>query len=135
MITKMRAFQRWATGRPWLMDVTLGGGLTAFDVLTLMNRRPPSSTWGVALWGLQTVPLFWRRRHPHAVLAAMTGAYVLFQVVGPVPEKVPGPFLLMFGVYAVARYAPVSGSLPGTLLCLVAAMTADLLTGHWQSPH
>jgi signal transduction histidine kinase len=64
----------------------------------------------------------------------MTGLYVVFQALSPVPGKIPGPFLLMLGVYAVARYAPVPVSLPGTLLCLASAMATDALTGHWETP-
>ena len=64
----------------------------------------------------------------------MTGLYVVFQLLGPVPGKIPGPFLLMVGIYAIARYAPVSASLLGTLLCFAVAMAADALTGHWETP-
>jgi hypothetical protein len=47
--------------------------------------------------GAQTVPLLWRRTRPRTVLAAMTGLYAAFQVLSPIPGKVPGPFLLMAG--------------------------------------
>ncbi|MBK3570402.1 sensor histidine kinase [Streptomyces sp. MBT62] len=130
-----RAAQRWFAARPRLTDVALGGGLTLFDMATVLGRNPTPSAWAVALWGAQTVPLLWRRTRPRTVLAAMTVLYVAFQVLGPIPGKIPGPFLLMIGVYALARYEPVAASVPGTLLCLASAMTADVLTGHWQTPH
>ncbi|WP_235583038.1 sensor histidine kinase [Kitasatospora sp. Root107] len=130
----MRAAHQRIADRPRPVDVALGCGLTLFDMATLLGHRPAPPGWGLALWGAQTVPLLWRRTHPRAALAAMTGLYVVFQVLDPVPGKVPGPFLLVIGIYAVARYAPVSASLPGTLLCLAVATTTDALTGHWQPP-
>ncbi|MFF1542663.1 sensor histidine kinase [Streptomyces sp. NPDC058291] len=129
-----RAAQRWAARRPWLTDVALGGGLTLFDMATVLGRTPEPAGWGVALWGAQTVPLLWRRSRPRACLAAMTCWYMAFQVLSPIEGRIPGPFLLMIGVYAAARYAPVRGSLPGTLLCLACTSTADALGGHWQTP-
>jgi signal transduction histidine kinase len=121
--------RRWIADRPRLTDVALGGGLTLFDMATLLDRR-------LALWGAQTVPLLWRQTYPRAALAAMTGLYVLFQAIGPIQGKIPGPFLLMIGVYAVARYARGSkASLPATLFCLASATATDALTGHWQAPH
>ncbi|MFD8733429.1 sensor histidine kinase [Streptomyces sp. NPDC059618] len=112
----------------------MGGGITLFDVVTVLDRTPQPGGWGVALWGLQTAPLLWRRTRPCAVLAAMTILYVVFQVLSPIHGRIPGPFLLMIGVYGVARYATASASLPGTLACLASAVTTDALTGHWQSP-
>lgn len=129
-----RAARRWIADRPRLLDVALGGGLTLFDVATVLDRTPEPAGWGVALWGAQTVPLLWRRTRPPAVLAAMTCLYVAFQVLGPIQGRVPGPFLLMIGVYAAARYAPVPASLLGTLLCLASTTAADALTGHWEVP-
>ncbi|MFD7339404.1 sensor histidine kinase [Streptomyces violascens] len=129
-----RAARRWIADRPRLTDVALGGGLTLFDVATVLDRTPAPAGWGVALWGAQTVPLLWRRTRPLAVLAAMTCLYVAFQVLSPVQGRIPGPFLLMIGVYAAARYAPVPASLLGTLLCLASTTAADALTGHWEVP-
>ncbi|MGW7098859.1 sensor histidine kinase [Streptomyces sp. NPDC054838] len=138
MVTKTRALpgaaQRWFTTRPHLTDVALGGGLTLFDMATVLERSPAPGGWGLTLWGAQTVPLLWRRTRPRTVLAAMTLLYAAFQVLSPVPGKIPGPFLLVLGVYALARYAPVAVSLTGTLLCLTAATAVDALSGHWQTP-
>ncbi|MEU6776726.1 hypothetical protein [Streptomyces sp. NPDC046759] len=110
-----RAAQHWLAGRPRLTDVLWIGGLTVLDMVTVLDRTPRPPVWGVALWGAQTVPLLWRRTRPAAALAAMTALYVLFQVLGPVPAKIPGPFLLMLGVYALARYASVTVSVALTL--------------------
>ncbi|MFJ9377105.1 sensor histidine kinase [Streptomyces sp. NPDC101455] len=129
-----QAAQRWFAARPHLTDVALGGGLTVFDTVTVLDRGPAPGGWGLALWGAQTVPLLWRRTHPRAVLAVMTCLYVVFQLLGPIPGKIPGPFLLMLGVYALARYEPVAVALAGTLLCFAAAMAADAVGGHWQTP-
>ncbi|KOV65503.1 sensor histidine kinase [Streptomyces sp. MMG1121] len=129
-----RAAQRWLADRPRLTDAVWVGALTLFDMATVLDRTPAPPAWGVALWGTQTVPLLWRRTAPRAVLVTMTGLYALFQALGPIPTKVPGPFLLMLGVYALARRAPaaVSGAL--TLLTLVATAVTDALTGHWEPP-
>ncbi|MFI0786190.1 sensor histidine kinase [Streptomyces lydicus] len=129
-----RAVRRWMADRPRLTDVALGGGITLFDVATVLDRSPEPGVGGVALWGMQTVPLIWRRTRPCVVLAAMTGLYVLFQILSPIHGRIPGPFLLMIGVYGVARYATAAASLPGTLLCLASTTAADALTGHWQNP-
>ncbi|MEV7380343.1 sensor histidine kinase [Streptomyces lydicus] len=138
MITTMcaapRAVRRWMADRPRLTDAALGGGITLFDVVTVLDRSPEPGVWGVALWGMQTVPLLWRRTRPCAVLAAMTGLYVVFQILSPIHGRIPGPFLLVIGVYGVARYATASASLPGTVLCLASTSAADAVTGHWQSP-
>ncbi|KUN01198.1 hypothetical protein AQI95_32525 [Streptomyces yokosukanensis] len=128
-----RAVRRLAD-RPRLTDALWVGGLTLLDVVTELDRTPRPVGWGVALWGAQTVPLLWRRTFPRAVLVAMTALYVLFQALGPIPGKVPGPFLLMLGVYAVARHAPTPSSGPLTLLVLATAAVTDALTGHWQPP-
>ncbi|AKA07838.1 sensor histidine kinase [Streptomyces noursei] len=125
---------RFAVRRGWLTDLALGGGLTAFDVLTLLSRAPAPGPLGVLLWGLQTVPLAWRRRRPRAVLCAMTAAFVVFEVVDPVPGKIPGPYLLVFAVYAVARYTPVPTGALWTVLSLATAVTTDLLTGRTGPP-
>ncbi|MEU8974071.1 histidine kinase [Streptomyces monashensis] len=130
----LRAVQRRLAARPRLTDAVWVGGLTLFDMATVLHRSPEPPGWGVALWGAQTVPLLWRRTAPRAVLTAMTGLYVLFQALGAVPSKVPGPFLLMLGVYAVARYARASVSGPLVLLSLLAATVTDALSGHWEPP-
>ncbi|BBC98580.1 sensor histidine kinase [Streptomyces griseofuscus] len=129
-----RAARRWIACRPRLADAALGGGLTLFDVATVVHRAPEPAAWGVALWGAQTVPLLWRRTHPCLALAAMTVLYAAFQATSPIAGKVPGPFLLMLGVYALAGHVRARVSLPGTVLCLVSALTADALTGHWRQP-
>ncbi|MCO5969844.1 sensor histidine kinase [Actinoallomurus soli] len=138
MTTHVRAGLRrtrgWLTGRPWLTDLALGGGLTAFDVMTLSARTPAPSVAGLALWGLQTVPLFWRRRRPGLALAAMTIAFAVFEAADPVPGKTPGPYFLIFGVFAVARRASARVSLAWTLPALAVAVTADLLTGRSGPP-
>ncbi|MER6052804.1 sensor histidine kinase [Streptomyces sp. NPDC001793] len=127
-------WRRLADRRPRLTDLALGAGLTAFDVLTLLGHEPAPRPGGVLLWGLQTVPLLWRRRRPRAVLCAMTAAFVAFEVIDPVPGKIPGPFLLVFAVYAVARYTPLPAGLPWTVLSLLTAVTTDLLTGRTGPP-
>jgi signal transduction histidine kinase len=131
----LRSAHTRITGRPWLADVALGGGLTTLDMATLSGRVPTPSPVGVLLWGLQTVPLFWRRRHPRAVLGAMTVAFILFEVIDPVAGKTPGPYFLIFAGYAVARYAPATVSVPGSALSLIAAAATDLLSGRSPAPH
>ncbi|QHC23959.1 sensor histidine kinase [Streptomyces sp. GS7] len=134
-MTALRAARRRFAGRrPWLTDLALGGGLTAVDVATLLARHPAPGPAGVPLWALQTLPLFWRRRFPRTVLAAMTAAFIAFEVLAPVQGKTPGPFLLVFGVYALARCTPLRVSLPGTVLSLAAAVATDLLTGQAGPP-
>jgi signal transduction histidine kinase len=130
----LRSAHAWITDRPWLTDMALGGGLTTFDVVTLLGRTPAPSPVGVALWGLQTVPLFWRRCRPRLVLAAMTIAFVLFEVIDPVPRKTPGPYFLIFAVFALARWTPMTVSLPGVVLSLATAVTTDILSGRSGPP-
>ncbi|MFJ9849390.1 sensor histidine kinase [Streptomyces sp. NPDC101150] len=127
------AYRRFA-GRPWLTDLALGGGLTAFDVATLSTRQPAPSAAGLLLWGLGTFPLLWRRRCPRAVLAAMTAVFVVFEALDPVPGKTPGPYLLIFAVYAVARCRSLPVSLAATALSLIAAVATDLVTGRSGPP-
>jgi len=132
--TLLSQARRRFAGRPWAYDVALGAGLTTVNVLTLLGRHPAPSAGGVVLWGAQTVPLFWRSRHPRAVLAAMTAAFVLFEVVDPIPGKVPGPYLLVFGVYAVARHTPPRDSLIAVALSGAAAAVTDQALGRFVPP-
>ncbi|MFC5182601.1 sensor histidine kinase [Actinomadura harenae] len=122
-------------GRPWLTDAALGGGLSVLDALTLLaGRHSAPSPAGLLLWAAQTVPLLWRRRWPRAVLAAMTGLFTLFEILDPVPGKTPGPYFLIFGVYAVARYRPVRDGATATVLALAAATAVELATGRAEPP-
>ncbi|MFI1071782.1 sensor histidine kinase [Streptomyces puniciscabiei] len=134
VIALPRAAHRWLADRPRLTDAVWVGALTLLDMATVRARTPEPPVWGVALWGAQTVPLLWRRTAPRAVLVAMTALYVLFQTLGPIPSKVPGPFLLMLGVYTVARYTPAAASAPLTLLGLASAAVTDALSGRWAPP-
>lgn len=133
-LAALRGAHRRLADRPWLVDLVLGAGLTTFDVATLLVRDPVPSPVGALLWGLQTVPLCWRRRYPRTVLAAMTLAFVVFEALDPVPGKTPGPYLLIFAVYAVARYRPSAMSLPWVVLSLAAAVATDLVTGRSGPP-
>ncbi|MEV5571647.1 histidine kinase [Spirillospora sp. NPDC052269] len=122
-------------GRPWLVDAALGGGLSLFDALALLlGRDSAPGPAGTLLWAAQTVPLLWRRRWPLAVLAAMTALFALFETLDLVPGKTPGPYFLIFGVYAVARYRPVRDGLTATVLALAAATAVELATGRAQPP-
>jgi signal transduction histidine kinase len=131
----LRSARLRIAGRPWLTDLALGGGLTTLDVATLAGRDPAPGPLGLLLWGLQTVPLFWRRRHPVPVLLAMTVAFVVFEVSDPVSGKTPGPYFLIFAVYAIARYAPVEVSASCAVLSLVAAVTTDIVSGRFPPFH
>ncbi|MEV5710818.1 ATP-binding protein [Actinoallomurus sp. NPDC052274] len=130
----MRRARGWLTGRPWLTDRALGGGLTAFDAVTLSARTPTPSAAGLALRGLQTVPLFWRRCRPRLVLTAMTVAFAIFEVADPVPGKTPGPYFLIFGVFALVRRTSARASLAWVLPSLVAAVATDALSGRSGPP-
>ncbi|MEU6744783.1 histidine kinase [Spirillospora sp. NPDC046719] len=130
----LRAARAWTAGRPWLFDAVLGGGLTVFDGMTLAARDPTPGPAALALWGVQTVPLLWRRRRPLAVLAAMTVAFIAFEAADPVPGKTPGPYFLIFGVYAAARYAPAAASLAASAGALAGAVAVDLALGRSPAP-
>ncbi|MBD2891214.1 hypothetical protein amrb99_01170 [Actinomadura sp. RB99] len=130
----LRGARTWTAGRPWLFDAVLGGGLTVFDVVTLAARDPAPGPAALALWGVQTVPLLWRRRRPLAVLAAMTVAFIAFEAADPVPGKTPGPYFLIFGVYAAARYAPAAASLAASAGALAGAVAVDLALGRSPAP-
>lgn len=130
----LRGVRAWTAGRPWLFDAVLGGGLTVFDVVTLAARDPAPGPAALALWGVQTVPLPWRRRRPLAVLAAMTVAFIAFEAADPVPGKTPGPYFLIFGVYAAARYAPAAASLAASGGALAGAVAVDLALGRSPAP-
>ncbi|WP_433145659.1 sensor histidine kinase [Actinomadura nitritigenes] len=130
----LRGARAWTAGRPWLFDAMLGGGLTVFDVVTLAARDPAPGPAALALWGVQTVPLLWRRRRPVAVLAAMTVAFIAFEAADPVPGKTPGPYFLIFGVYAAARYAPAAASLAASGGALAGAVAVDLALGRSPAP-
>ncbi|GAA0279512.1 histidine kinase [Actinomadura nitritigenes] len=130
----LRGVRAWAAGRPWLFDAALGGGLTAFDVVTLAARDPAPGPAALALWGVQTVPLLWRRLRPLTVLAAMTVAFIAFEAADPVPGKTPGPYFLIFGVHAAARYAPAAASLAASGGALAGAVAVDLALGRSPGP-
>jgi signal transduction histidine kinase len=91
-------------GTGWLL-------VTSVALLHLLNPRigsaepePPSVLLIVVGLGLalaQSVPLFWRRRRPALVLALITGAWVVVQLLlGPT-----APFGLWVALYSVIVYA------------------------------
>jgi signal transduction histidine kinase len=126
--------------RPRVVDALLAGALAAGIVLLRQSIGPPQwptapPLWpaepavAVALWALlvaQAVPMLWRRTHPWPVLAAVSVAYVAYELVDPVisfRDGVP----LGFAVYAVARYAPPPASLASVAVAAVAMFGHDVV--------
>ena len=112
-------------GQRWF-DIGLGAGLllpvATFPVLGL--------GWAsVGLAVAQLVPLFWRRRHPHLVFAAVAvaSAAQALAIDNPLWSQVAFPV----ATYSVARYAPPARGLLAVAvgLCGAAVAAVDWLRG------
>ncbi|MGI5183233.1 sensor histidine kinase [Dactylosporangium sp. CA-152071] len=125
--------------RPRVADALLACGLAVAMVLLRQSAGPPDwprapfspadPVTAAALWALlvaQAAPMLWRRTHPWAVMAAVSVAYVAFELVDPAISFRDG-LPLGFGVYAVARYAPPPASLLSVAVAGLAMFGHDLL--------
>ncbi|HXR12268.1 MAG TPA: histidine kinase [Gaiellaceae bacterium] len=116
----------WLRRHPNLVDVALVLALAAGYV----GRAAHLEEWtgGVPLAVLQVAPLLVRRRYPHAVLAAITGAFILQAVVyTPIP-----PVALFVGVYTVAANLPRYEGLVAAAVSTAAATIALLALGDYN---
>ena len=87
---------------------------------------------GLALIGLQTVPVAWRRRDPVAVLGVTTGALFLFSLLGYFPSVAAFGFLL--ALFTVAAYRPRSVSVPACIVSSSVALSIVLVVARPIEP-
>lgn len=97
----------WITGRPRLVDgflvaITLVPGLIVAFAVDRVRVSAPLFIAGVALAVFKSVPLWWRRRRPVAVLALVGGALVAGELLGLSQTASDGS--VIFAVYAVSVY-------------------------------
>src|SRR5580698_3953563 len=141
----------WAPGRPaygGLVRIRLTDlGVAAIPlVLGLWGPGAHDAGFTVALCVALSVPLYWRRRCPLAVLL-VTCAIGLAQVLiivadGPSPRTPPGLYDLgiVIAIYSAVAYGPrltrllavgggICGAVAGTLMWLTALKAPSLLIG------
>jgi signal transduction histidine kinase len=135
---------RWRRLPPPVADVLLAVVVGAVTVVSVVVEDQQDddlalTAWGVALLGVQIVPLVWRRRAPVATFAlvcAATFAYGFARLPDP-----PIMFAAGLAVYTLAAYRRLSVSAPLALAVLVAAAVgiwfgdesdvADLAVGYF----
>lgn len=115
------------TGRPW----RLGPRATRlFDLAFATALVLPSfffagyqSGWAGLLCLLQTVPLFWRRRHSRLVFAAVAAASVVQAATLDIP--IWGQVGFPAALYALARFSTARAALAGLFVGLCGAVVAS----------
>jgi signal transduction histidine kinase len=117
----------WLRRHPTLLDVVIVLVLAAGYV----GRAAHLHEWadGISLAVLQVAPLLVRRRHPRAVLAAVTAAFVVQAVV---VTQLP-PFALMVAVYTVAASLTRYESAVAAGTATAAATLTVLTLGNWHA--
>jgi signal transduction histidine kinase len=117
----------WLRRHPALVDVALVLALAAGYV----GRAVHQHQWadGVPLAVLQVAPLLVRRRHPRAVLAAVTAAFIVQAVA---VTQVP-PFALIVAVYTVAASLRRYDSAVAAGTATAAATLTVLVLGNWHA--
>jgi signal transduction histidine kinase len=111
----------WFRLHPRALD--LGLALATFAVSASASTRHPHEPVGIALGGLASAALLWRRQHPVSVVGATTAATVAALAAGGWPV----PFQLAIALMTLATAAPpyarriAAGSIAATLVTLVAS--------------
>ncbi|GAB3078636.1 sensor histidine kinase [Nocardioides zeae] len=113
-------------GAAWF-DRGLALGLTGLSVLS--GVAAGSLAW-IGLGLLQCAPLWWRRRFPVAVYAAVAAASALQVLVLDMP--VFSQLAYPVAVYSVARY---TSTVPGALALVVGLVAAATAAVDWTSPY
>src|SRR5919201_1265530 len=109
----------WFRRHPLLIHVALVVLLGGLYVVTAVHQREEAP--GVALALLQTVPLFWRRSRPFAVLAIVTAG----AVVSGFAYDLILPFAPAVATYTVTVEASRLRSAIATVAALVAMATTS----------
>jgi signal transduction histidine kinase len=117
----------WLRRHPALVDVVIVLALAAGYV----GRAAHQHQWvgGLSLAVLQVAPLLVRRRHPRAVLAVVTAAFVVQAVA---VTQVP-PFALMVAVYTVAASLTRYDGAVAAGTATAAATLTVLALGNWHA--
>jgi signal transduction histidine kinase len=117
----------WLRRHPALVDVLLVLALAAGYV----GRAAHFHEWadGVSLAVLQVAPLLVRRRHPRAVLAVVTAAFI---VQAAVVTQLP-PFALIVAVYTVASSLTRYDGAVAAGTATAAATLTVLALGNWHA--
>ncbi|MFE0772524.1 sensor histidine kinase [Streptomyces sp. NPDC058861] len=125
LLTRVRAFD---ARHPWPWDTAV---TSCWAVASLVDAAggwrntapdPTLPAWFVTALGLAlTVPLYWRRRHPVAALAAMAGAALVSDASGAFLQA---SYLQLLPVFHIALLRP-----PRALLWALALLLPPLVTG------
>ncbi|HEV2218207.1 MAG TPA: sensor histidine kinase [Candidatus Dormibacteraeota bacterium] len=114
----------WITGRPRLVDgflvaITLVPGLLTILVGGEGRLGAPLLALAIVLVGLKSIPLWWRRHAPLAVVAIVAAAVLVSDSLGVAQSASDGAIIL--AVYAVSAYG--GGGARMWVLVLVAFVT------------
>ena len=108
------------------MAITLVPGLVGTLVVDLVRVSTPLFIAGLALVLLKSVPLWWRRRQPVAVLAIVAAAMVAGEVLGLSQPASDGA--VIFAVYAVSVYGGSRARLGVVVLAALLTLAAFIIT-------
>ncbi|MET9676988.1 histidine kinase [Streptomyces sp. NPDC006482] len=130
LLVRVRAFD---TRRPWVWDTCLTLSWTTAALVDAAGgwrntaRDPSVPVWLVVTLSLAlTLPLYWRRRRPMAVLAVMAGAALVSDASGAFLQ---GGYLQAIPVFHIALSRP-----PRALLWAFALLVPPLVTGAVRFP-
>ncbi|MEV6249014.1 sensor histidine kinase [Streptomyces sp. NPDC051742] len=130
LLARLRAFD---SGRPWVWDTTLTVLWTTAALVDASGgwrniaRVPTVPVWLVVVLSLAfALPLYWRRRHPVAVLAVMACAALVSDVSGAFLQA---GYLQMIPVFHIALTRP-----PRALLWTLVLILPPLVTGAVRYP-
>jgi signal transduction histidine kinase len=125
-----RVIARWRRVPPLAVDAALAAVVALVTVISVVveDSRDDGARltgYGVALLGLQLVPLVWRRRAPVVVASlSIAGAIAYGMAELPDPAVLFGPSLAS---YTVAAHRPREVSVPFAVVVMVAAGVATAL--------
>lgn len=90
----------------------------------VLTTRPETEMTSLVLSGIQIVPLLWRRRHPGAVLLAVSGTHAAQVLLIDYP--VWGQVAFPIAIYSAARFGNARWGRVGLIIGVVASMVATL---------
>jgi len=113
--------------------ITLVPGLLGAILVDFRRVSVPLMVAAVVLVLFKSVPLWWRRRQPVAVLAIVIAALVIGELLGLAQTASDGA--VIFAVYAVSVYAGSTARLSVVALAAVGTVVVFITTLTGVSPH
>ena len=121
---------RRAGPNPLVVDVGLASGLALVALIEIARADafvgPSDTSWSVSFALAITTPLVLRRRYPFAVMSAVGGLAVLYNVLDIPPDPYTLTFAVLLAVYSVSAYARQSLAIAAAVVTAVALVVVNL---------